>query len=44
MKMTPLFTHLQPILDVYDFLLSREYNQSCIKKSLKMAANGCQGF
>ncbi len=35
MKMTPLFTHLQPILDVYDFLLSREYNQSCIKKVKK---------
>ncbi len=42
-----LFTHLQAILGAYDFLLSDEYNQHYIKKSVLalpsfiMAVNGC---
>ncbi len=32
MKITPLFTHPQAILGVYDVLLSDKYNRSYIKK------------
>jgi len=32
MEISPSFTHLQAILDVYDFLLSDEHNQRYINK------------
>jgi len=32
MKITPIFTHPQAILGVYDFLLSDEHNQRYINK------------
>jgi len=46
MKISPLFTHAQAILGVYDILLSEEYNWSLLKNVLAlpsfiMAVNDC---
>ncbi len=49
MKITPLYTHPQAMLGLYDFLLSDKYYCSCIKKVLAlpifiMAVNGGWDF
>ncbi len=48
-EISPWFTHPQVILGVYDFLLSKEYNRSYIKKypgssKLYNDSDGCWNF